>query len=168
MWSWFTFWLILHILAAIVAFGPTVTFPIIAARARKDPQHGAFGAALIEFIQKRVTLPVALVIPVTGVGLIYSAPGQINLWKSEWLVISIVLFAFAYVFSLFVQMPSAGRLLRLLRSMPPGPPPEGAGPPPEVAGLGKKLQMGGQLLSLLVVAILVLMIWKPGNCQGIC
>src|SRR5207245_809687 len=78
MWSWFTFWLILHILAAIVAFGPTVRFPIIAARARKDPQHGAFGAALIEFIQKRVTLPVALVIPVTGVGLIYSAPGQIN------------------------------------------------------------------------------------------
>ena len=72
--------------------------------------------------------------------------------KSEWLI-SIVLFAFAYVFSLFVQMPNARRLLRLLRSMPPGPPPEGAGPPPEVAALGKKLQMGGQLLSLLVVAI---------------
>jgi hypothetical protein len=34
--------------------------------------------------------------------------------------------------------------------------------------LGKKLQMGGIFLTLMIVIILVLMVWRPGSCQGIC
>ena len=48
-----------------------------------------------------------------------------------------------------------------------GPPPAGAagGPPPQVAQLeanGKRMAMLGGMLHLALVAILVLMIWKPG------
>jgi len=52
--------------------------------------------------------------------------------------------------------------------MPPGPPPPGAAPSPQIAVLGKRIQFGGIFLSLMIVTILVLMIWRPGNCQGIC
>ena len=47
-----------------------------------------------------------------------------------------------------------------------GPPPEGAqGPPPQVAqmeALGKKLAGGGIFLNLMLLAVLYLMIFKPG------
>jgi hypothetical protein len=52
--------------------------------------------------------------------------------------------------------------------MPPGAPPAGAEPPAEVAALGRKLQFGGMFLGLMILAILVLMVWRPGSCQGIC
>jgi hypothetical protein len=54
-------------------------------------------------------------------------------------------------------------MVSLLRQMPPGPPPEGSAPPPEIVGLGRRLQLGGTLLSLLIVALVVLMVWKPGG-----
>jgi hypothetical protein len=53
--------------------------------------------------------------------------------------------------------------------MPLGPPPPGGtGPPPEIAALTKKLQMGGMFLTLMVTIIALLMVWRPGSCQGIC
>jgi hypothetical protein len=38
-----------------------------------------------------------------------------------------------------------------------------AGPPtPEVEAVGKKLAMGGTTNELIAVALIVLMVWKPG------
>jgi hypothetical protein len=52
------------------------------------------------------------------------------------------------------------KLMKVLESMPPGPPPEGAtGPPPEVAALVKKLKGGGIFLTILFVAIFTLMVF---------
>ena len=166
--GWFVFWLTLHILLVILAFGPSFAYGIITGMARKDPMHMPFVVRYIETVTERMTLPLAAVIPFTGVGLIFAAPGEINLWKSEWLVIAIVIYIAAFSFSLFIQLPTERRLIRAIESLPPGPPPAGAAPPPEIAGLAKRLQTGGILLSVAVVTILVLMVWQPGNCQGIC
>ena len=171
--GWFNLWLYLHILAVIVAFGPSFTFGPISAMMRKNPQHAVFGAEIIEFIESKMTIPLAVLVPLFGTALIYTAPGHIDLWKSEWLIIAIVLYTITFAFALFVQTKNITRMVRLLKSMPPpasGPPSEGApaGPPPEIAALGKKLQLGGIYLSVMVLTILVLMIWRPGNCQGIC
>jgi len=179
--GWFHLWLYLHILAVIAAFGPTFTFGPISRMIRKNPQHAVFGTEIIEFIETKMTIPLAVLVPLFGAALIFTAPGNIDLWKSEWLIASIVLYILAFSFALFVQTPNVGKMLRLLRSMPPPPSapasaspgggaPSGApmGPPPAVAELGKRLQLGGMFLSLMVVVILVLMVWRPGNCQGIC
>jgi hypothetical protein len=165
--GWFVFWLTLHILLVIVAFGPSFAFGIITGLARKEPMHMPFVIRYIETVSERMTLPLAAVIPFTGVGLIFSAPGEINLWKSEWLVIAIVLYTAAFFYSLLVQLPTERRLIKVMAGMPPGPPPAGE-PPPEIAALAKKLQTGGILLTLLIVSILILMVWQPGNCQGLC
>jgi hypothetical protein len=158
---WFQFWLILHILAVIVAFGPTFAFGLIAALSQKQPQHAAFGTEVMETIEKRLTIPLAVLVPLFGTALIYT--GHVDLWKSEWLLIAIVLYATAFFFALLVQTPNTTKMLHALRSVS-GPPPGGspAGPPPQIVAMGKKLQMGGILLALLIISVLVLMVWKPG------
>lgn len=161
--AWYHFWLILHILAVILAFGPTFAFGIIAVMGQKQVQHAAFATQVMDAIQRRMTIPLAVVVPFLGVALIYTA--NYNLWKSEWLIIAIVLYATLFFFALFVQNPNSAKMLRLLNE----PPATGAaGPPPGVAELGRKLQLGGSFLGLLIVAILVMMVWKPGSCQGAC
>lgn len=166
MWSWFTFWLILHVLAILVAFGPTFALPIVGALSRKHPEHAMFGVELAEIVERRLTLPLAVVVPFLGLALIYTA--HIQLWKSEWLLISIGLYMVAFFFAILVQNPNTGKMLRAMRAMPPGPPPEGAAPPAEIVALGKRLQQGGMFLTLMIVTILVLMIWRPGNCVVVC
>ena len=160
MWSWFTFFLIGHILAAIVAFGPAFSFALIAAQGQKEPQHAAFAAELVHTLSARVVIPVALVVGVFGIGLIFTA--HVDLIHSEWLLIALTLYIAANLFSLFVQLPRGGRLVEMLSAMPPGPPPPGATPPAEIIAEAKKLQFGGIYLTLSVVAILVMMVWKPG------
>ena len=61
-----------------------------------------------------------------GTALIYT--GHIDLRHSEWLGISIILFAIAFFFALFVQLPNSGKMVDAIAAMPPGPPPDG-GPP---------------------------------------
>jgi Predicted integral membrane protein (DUF2269) len=167
VWSWFAFWKYGHVLLVIVAFGPTFTFPALAAMARKDPAHAIAYSKVIHFVEKRMTIPLAILVPLFGTGLIYTSQdaggiGHIDLWKSEWLVISIILFAAAFFFAVFVQLPNSGRMLDALGKMPPGPPPPGAQPPPELVALGKKLQLGGIYLTISVLVILLLMVWRPG------
>jgi predicted integral membrane protein DUF2269 len=161
VWSWFTFWLIGHILLVIVAFGPTFTFPGIAALARKDPAHAVAYIRVIDFIEHRMTIPLALLVPFFGVGLIYTA--HIDLWKSGWLIASIILFTAAIFFAIFVQSPNSKKMLHAMEQMPPGPPPPGADPPAEIVALGRKLQLGGMYLTISVVVIAILMMWQPGN-----
>jgi len=162
MWSWFTFWLLLHILIAVAAFGPVFAFPFISRFAEKDPKNALVVSEILHGIESRITIPAAVVMPFTGLALIFSA--HIDLWKSEWLIIAIVLYTFTFFFAALVQTRNAKRMVDLLKGMPPGGPPPGAppGPPPEVAAMAKKLQMGGMLLTVMLVAIIVLMVWKPG------
>jgi hypothetical protein len=160
MWSWFTFFLIGHILAAIGAFGPAFSFGLIAAFGQKHPEHAAYTAELIHELSARIVIPVALVVGVFGIGLIFTA--HVDLWHSEWLIIALILYIAAILFSFFVQLPRGGRLAEMLSAMPPGPPPPGAAPPEGIIAEAKKLQFGGIYLTVSVVAIVVLMVWKPG------
>ena len=168
-WSWFSFWLFVHILLVIVAFGPAVAaFPVIGALGARHPQHAAFGVEVTEFISKRLTIPLAVLVPFTGLGLIFTDKHE--LWQSEWLIISIVLFTILFFYALFVQLPTGTKLLKAMHSMPP---PAGSGggpggPPPEIAGLINRARVGGMFLSSLVVTILLLMVWQPGACRVTC
>jgi uncharacterized membrane protein len=171
MWSWFTFWLLLHIMTAIAAFGPNYAFPLIARFAQKDPRNALVVSEIMHAIESKITIPAAVLMPFLGLALIYT--GHIDLWQSEWLVIAIVLYIVTFFFALLVQLPNTVKMIDLLKAMPPpGPAAPGGqeprptavapGPPPEVAALGRKLQMGGMLLTVLLTAIIVLMVWKPG------
>jgi hypothetical protein len=164
--TWFQLWLILHIMAVVAAFGPTFAFGLIFAVAQRQPMHMGFAAEITDVIQRRMTVPLAVIVPFLGLALVIT--GRFDLWKSEWLIIAIVLFTILFFFALLVQNRNSARLVQLMKAMPPGPPSPGAEPPAEIAALGRKLQIGGAFMGVLFVVILVLMVWRPGSCQGIC
>jgi uncharacterized membrane protein len=160
----FQLFLFLHVMGAIVVFGPSFAFPFIAAQVQKTPQHGNFAAVVMEIIERRLILPGAVVQGITGIALIIIAGRDLTQPANRWLVAAIVLYLIAIGFASMVQAKNAEKMVELTSHMPPGPPPAGApaGPPPEIAATGKKLAQGGQLLSLLVFLIVLLMVVKPG------
>jgi uncharacterized membrane protein len=162
VWSWSTFWLILHVLSAVIAFGPTFAFPLIASFGQKHPQSALAGAEISEVISKRLVTPAAALLPLFGAALIFSK--RYELWSSTWLLVSIPLYIVAFAFSALVQARNGARAIEILRSMRERPPGEAAGPPPELMAVGRKLQLGGMFLTLLFLIIFVLMFWRPGTC----
>ena len=160
----FQLFLFLHVMGAIVVFGPTFIFPLIASQAQKSPQNGPFAAALAELIERRIVLPGAVVQGITGVALIIVAGRDLTIPANRWLLAGIALYVVAILFAFFVQARNAERMVHLTSGgPPPGPPPAGApaGPPPEIAALGKKLAQGGMVLTVLIVLIVILMVVKP-------
>ncbi|HEV7810467.1 MAG TPA: DUF2269 family protein [Candidatus Limnocylindrales bacterium] len=155
--------LFLHVMGAIAVFGPTFVFPIIASQVQKTPQHGHFAAVLSEFIERRLVIPGAIVQGITGVALILITGRDLTAPTNRWLVLAIVLYLIAISFAALVQAKNAEKMVELTANMPPGPPPAGApaGPPPAIAATGRALARGGQLLTVLIVLIVVLMVTKP-------
>lgn len=156
--------LFLHVMGAIAVFGPVFAFPIIASQAQKAPQHGHFAATVSEFIERRIVIPGAIVQGITGVGLILILGADLTSSTYRWLIGGIVLYLIAISFAIFVQAPAAERMVHLTAGGPPaGPPPAGApaGPPPEILATGRQLARGGQLLTVLIVLIVILMVTKP-------
>ena len=65
----------IHVITAIVAFGPNFAMPIIARMAAQEPQHGLFALRLTDRIERRLVLPLALTMPISG-GLLPSPRGS--------------------------------------------------------------------------------------------
>ena len=149
--------LFLHIGGAIVAFGPTIAFPIIGARAAKEPMHGNFTLRVSEFITERVVEPGAIFVFLMGVGLIVTR--GYDLVEDLWVTTSIVLFIITLAFSYFVQL----RTIRAMIAMTNQPPPPDAppGPPPGFVSLSRRAARGGAFMTLMLFAILALMVFKP-------
>ncbi len=156
--------LFLHVVGAIIVFGPTFAFPMIASQAQKSPQNGPFAAVVIELIERRLVLPGAVVQGVTGVALILILGANPLDAAYRWLLIGIILYLIAISFAAFVQARNAEKLVHLTSGgPPPGPAPAGtpSGPPPEIAETAKKLQQGGMFLSVMIVLIVIMMVVKP-------
>jgi len=152
--------LFIHVITAIVAFGPSFAMPIIGSLGARNPQHGAFAVDVSEAIEKRMVIPVALTMPITGVAMIIVAGIDPT---TPWLAIAIVLYVIALTYAIAVQTPTVTKFAAALHELSTaGPPPEGApaGPPPHIAALSQKVARGGMLLSFLVVVIVFLMVTK--------
>lgn len=161
--------LFLHVLGAIVAFGPTFTFSLIAGLSGRYPQHGPFGIELSAVISKRLVLPMAVVQGITGLVLVVAVPYDIL--ANHWLTLGIVLYLIDLAFAFWVQLPAVERMAAITRpalvggglSSAAGAPASDApaGPPPELAALGTRVRNGGFFMAALLVAIVFLMVVKP-------
>jgi hypothetical protein len=160
----FSLLLFLHVLGAIIAFGPSFSFPIIGAMGGKEPMHSNFGLRVTEAISHQRIFPLALVQGVTGLALVWA--GNINLFGTPWLLAGITLYVIALGWAYFVQTPALKHLIELTSGGPPPPPAPGtpppSGPPPHIAAAIQKVQRGGMLLGLDIAVIVFLMVTKPG------
>jgi hypothetical protein len=156
--SWTLLFLVLHVLGAIVAFGPTFAFPLIGSMGGKEPQHANFATRVSYTIGERLVAPLAIFQGITGVLLILSTGRNLLDRGNWWLDIAIVLYLVALSFSILVQSRNVARII----AMTSAPPPPGAsGPPPELASLIRRVKRGGMFTASLVVVIVALMVLKP-------
>ncbi len=154
-------WLIfIHIVTAIVAFGPTYAFAIYGAQAGKEPQHANFMARANNVVSDRLVFPLILTMPVSGLLIVWAS--QRDLTKSPWLLAAIAIYVFAVLYSYFVQRPATLRAIELT-STPPAPGAAPGGPPPELLATVAKIKRGGMILGLAVIVIVALMVVKPGQ-----
>jgi uncharacterized membrane protein len=157
----FQFVLFLHILAVVFAFGPNAALAVIGAKAGTEPQHSNFALRLNEFVETRIVIPLALVVLVTGLLLVWL--GGIGLLHG-WLLLALLLYFAALGVATGVMLPNTRKMIRASEMMlARGPGAAGAGPPPEVARSVRILQIGGIYLLASIVVILFLMVERPGG-----
>ncbi len=175
-----TLFLYLHISGVIIAFGPSIAFPFIAAHAAREPMHGNFALRVSEWISSKVVEPGAVFVFLMGVGLIITK--GYNPLEQLWVGLAIVLFLITFTFANLVQAPTVKKMIAFTSQPPPivvaanqprdqpamaGPgtpavPGAGpAGPPPEFIALSAKAARGGQFMTAMIFIILALMVVKP-------
>lgn len=157
--SWlFPYLLFLHVLGAIVAFGPTFAFPFIGAMGGGEPQHGNFAIRVSNTLAHRLVYPIGITLPITGAAMILVRGMNLADRASWWLSLAIVLYVIAYGYAFFVQSKVIGRVIELTSAPPP---PGASGPPPELPALVSRIQRGGMATPILLVTIIFLMVVKP-------
>ncbi len=156
LWQFFVF---LHVLGAIAAFGPGFAAMIVGPMVGKEPQHANFYARTQVAANKRLVTPIALSMAVTGILILLTVPGGYSgfIGSRLWLPVGIVLYIIAIGFAFAWQAPNGQKLVELT-STPPAP---GSPPNPEIPATAGKVRMGGMVLGLLVVVIVFLMVTKP-------
>jgi uncharacterized membrane protein len=159
--------LFLHILCAIAGFGGVMLNGLYGAEAGKRPGPGGLAIGQANYAVSGVAEKFIYAVFVLGIALVFLAENDTIEFGDSWVWLSILLYVVAIGFSHSQQIPNARKMNELAEELVnAGPPPEGAqGPPPQVAqmeAVGKKLAGGGIFLNLMVLAVLYLMIFKPG------
>ena len=161
-------WLLfLHILGAVIAFGPGFALSIFGAASGREPQHANFVLRASEVVAKRLILPLAIFQGITGLALVLVEGTQ--LLTRLWLLVAIVLYAGALYIAIGLNLPNLKRLIEMTSApaggAPAGGPPAGGppagGPPPELLDRIRKARQYGMAMSGLVVVIVFLMVVKP-------
>lgn len=164
----YKFFLVLHILCAIVGFGGVMLNGIYDAQAKKRP--GAEGLAVLEantFVSTRVAE--IFIYAVFVIGLVLVALSD-KAWKMDqfWLSASMGLYIVGLAVAHAVLRRGAKRMVALEReqvaagggrSGQPGQSPQAA----EVGAIRQRLAIAGAFNNVLLVVILFLMVWKPGS-----
>jgi uncharacterized membrane protein len=156
--DWLFPWLLfLHVLGAIIAFGPSFSFSILGSMGGAEPQHANFGTRVALAITDKRVEPFAILQGITGLGLIWA--GSINLFGTPWLLVAIAIYLVALGFALFVQRRNVKQVIALSSAPPPADAPPG--PPPGLSEAVRRVQQGGIFLAIAIVVIVALMVLKP-------
>jgi hypothetical protein len=160
--------LFVHVLGAIVAFGPSFAMALMGPMAAAEPMHMNFTIRLQKKIASTLITPLALFQGVTGLLLVWRISTLANVSFMDvvtrgWLGVSIVLYLAALAISFLVIYPNVRVLLDGTSGPPPAPPAGGAsgGPPPHIMAAAGRVRMASMTNLVLIVAIVFLMVTKP-------
>ncbi|MEX1169238.1 MAG: DUF2269 family protein [Chloroflexota bacterium] len=154
----FPYLLFLHVLGAIVAFGPTFAFPFIGAMGGGEPQYANFATRVSNTLAHRLVYPIGITLPITGAAMILVRGMNLADRAYWWLGLAIILYVIAYGYSYFVQAKQIGRVIEMTSAPPP---PGASGPPPELMAIVSRIRRGGMVTTVLLVTIIFLMVVKP-------
>jgi uncharacterized membrane protein len=159
--------LLLHLTCVVVGIGGVMLNGVYGIQAKNRPGPGGLAITEANEAVSKIAEYFIYGIPVFGILLVLRIDGFE--FSQTWIGLSILLYIVALGISHGVMFPTVKKMVALQRELVAmGPPPAGApagGPPPQVAQLeahGKKLGTFGPMLNIIAVAIIGLMIWKPG------
>ena len=141
----------LHILLAIVAVGFNISYGLWQARASREPQHMGYALRGIKFMDDRVANPAYIGLAVLGVIMVLIGPWQ---FEQLWIAVSIGLYVLLAVVGLALYSPTLKRQIAAYEA-------SGA-QSDEFAALTTRSRVLGAVLGVIVIAIIVLMVVKPG------
>ena len=140
---------VLHVVTAVFLVGPMAILPMTALRAVRA---GERTTVAILARSTRVFSLLSLLVAVLGFGVVGTAGEQFGLsLTTDWVLTSIVLYLLALALSLTLVVPSLTRAAAQLGEGRAG----GAG------ALYGRIAAGSGIVSLLLVAVTVLVVWKP-------
>jgi hypothetical protein len=158
---------VLHILSAIVGFGAVFLNGIYGAQVRAHPGPEGLAIFRANYLVSKIAEYFIYAVFVFGVLLVLLSD---DVWdfSDTWVWSSMLLYIVGLGLSHGALQPRLRKMENLMTEMVAGgPPPAGAtGPPPQVAQLqehGRVVGMVSTALHVILVAVLFLMIWKPGS-----
>ena len=149
--------LVLHIAAAIIGFGGTFVSSFYGLEAKRRPgPEGAIIAATTATVTEKVPTMAVYSVPVLGILLILLSD---DTWKfsQAWISLSFLLYIAIVVLTLVVYVPNQRHLVATRNRMGEG------GPNSGLAAAERKAGTVGGILNLLWIAVLFLMVFKPGH-----
>ncbi|MGI9022089.1 MAG: DUF2269 family protein [Acidimicrobiales bacterium] len=158
--------LALHLLSAIVGFGSVFLADVFAARARA--RGGREGLAITEVlvdVAEHWSMWFIYAVPLFGILLVMLSE-DVWTFSQTWISMSFLLWFVGVGLAHGLHFPNLRRMNALGAELVAGGESPGEGPPPQVAELearGKRAAAVGGVLNLILVAIVFLMVWKPGT-----
>lgn len=144
--------LLLHIGAVIVGFGG-VTLAGVYNRKAMRAGSAAANISSVNFEVNKISEYAIYAVFVLGLGLV-GMSGDVYKFSQAWVSASFALYIVGVGVAHGLLIPSHRKLNTALAS--------GGPTAPEVDSLNSRLAIGGAVNDLVLVAILILMIWKPG------
>ena len=164
----YKFVLVLHLLAAIIGFGGVLVAGIFGAKGATRGGHDGqvLGETTMDVVENWAMWFVYAV-PILGIILIFLSE---DVWdfSQAWISLSLLLYIVAVGIVHAAHLPNLRKLNALVAELGSGGARSagaGGGPPPQVDELKRRGQLAGVLggvVNLLWVAIVFLMVWKPG------
>ena len=139
----FKFFLFLHVLSAVAAFGPPLVLPLLA---RASTRAGA-GQSVLAL--QRVVTPGLVGLIVFGSAAVGTSPGDIYKMSQPWISVAFLLALIALALVWFVLVPAQRRVAE-------------ASSDHEASRLSRQAAGMAGVLHLILVVALVMMVWKPG------
>lgn len=143
---------LLHVFAAILSLGSNLTYFFWMRRAEREPQALSYTLKNIQRMDRRIANPGYLLLLVTGVLMIFL--GTIP-WTQLWLATSIGLYVGVILIAIVAYAPSFRAQVQMAESFGPGS--------EQYRHARAKALRFGHLVTLMTLAILALMVLKPGG-----
>lgn len=106
--GWVTVFLFLHVLGAIAAFGPTLTYGLWASRAaRAGPQVRTFVIESTTWVDNHLATPAFILQAVTGITLVLLQ--ERDFFDTAWLLMGVGLYVVAFLLAVIALAPATRR-----------------------------------------------------------
>jgi uncharacterized membrane protein len=156
--TWIQVFLFLHILGAIAAVGPTLSYALwIRLGERGNAAERSFALRGISWVDNHLATPAFIAQAVTGIVLILLL--EIDFFQTAWLITGVSIYVVLTVFAIAVYAPVVKRQVELAEGLASGPGDENTGR--EYAEVAARARTFGIVAIVLVLVIVYLMVVKP-------